>query len=127
MIEAEAALRRGEPEVAEDMVNDLLTDPQQSANPMLAINPELTSSRMGGRIPAMGAFDPVDFTGDMAGDLEQLARARAAGLWINGQRQGTLRRLAENDGVDLFPERRSDDVCLPLVQQEIDNNPNVGG
>lgn len=127
MIEAEAALRGGEPEVAEDMVNDLLTDPQQSANPMLAVNPDLASSRMGGRIPAMGAFDPVDFTGDMAGDLEQLARARAAGLWINGQRQGTLRRFAENDAVDLFPERRSDDVCLPLVQQEIDNNPNAGG
>lgn len=127
MIEAEAELRLGDPEVAEDSVNVLLTDPQQTYNPMLAVNPNLTSSRMGGRIPAIGAFDPVDFTGDLATDLEQLARARTAGLWLTGERQGTMRRFAEADGVDLFPDRRGEDVCLPLVQQEIDNNPNVGG
>lgn len=127
MIEAEAALRNGDPEDAEDIVNDLLTDPEQSANPMRAVNPELTTSRGGGRIPAMGSFEPVDFTGDLASDLEQLARARTAGLWLTGSRQGTLRRFAEDDGVDLFPERRGDDVCLPVPQQEIDNNPNVGG
>ena len=127
MVEAEEELRLGDPEVAEDSVNALLTDPAQTYNPMLAVNPGLASSRMGGRIPAMGAFDPVDFTGSLATDLEQMARARAAGLWLTGERQATLRRFSEGDGVDLFPERRGDDVCLPIVQQEIDNNPNVGG
>lgn len=127
MIEAEAALRGGDVDEAEDIVNELLTDPDQAANPMLAVNPGLTSSRMGGRIPAMGAFEPVDFTGETASDLRKLARARTAGLWLTGIRQGTFRRLAENDGVDLFPERRGDDVCLPVPQQEIDNNPNLGG
>lgn len=127
MIEAEAALRAGSPDEAEGIVNPLLTDPEQAANPMLAVNPDLTSARMGGRIPPMGAFEPVDFTGDLASDLEKLARARAAGLWLSGIRQGTFRRLAENDGVDLFPDRRGDDTCLPVPQQEIDNNPNLGG
>ncbi len=125
MIEVEATLRGGEPEVAEDMANDLLTDPAQAANPMLVINPDLASSRMGGRIPPMGAFDEVDFTGDLAADLEELARARTAGLWLSGERQGTFRRFAEEDGVDLFPQRRGEDVCLPVPQQEIDNNPNL--
>lgn len=125
MIEAEATLRGGQPEVAEGTVNALLTDPSQALNPMLEVNPDLTSSRMGGRIPAMGAFDPVDFTGDLATDLPQLARARTAGLWLTGERQGTFRRFLENDGVDLFPVRRSDDACLPVPQQEIDNNPNL--
>lgn len=127
MIEAEAALRAGDPGEAEDIVNELLTDPEQAANPMLSVNPDLTSSRRGGRIPPMGAFEPVSFTGEMASDLRTLARARAAGLWLTGIRQGTFRRFSESDGVDMFPDRRGDDVCLPVPQQEIDNNPNVGG
>lgn len=127
MIQAEEELRLGDPEVAEDSVNALLTDPQQANNPMLAVNPDLATARAGGRIPALGAFAPVDFTGSIGNDLVQLARARTAGLWLTGGRQGTLRRYSEDDGVDLFPDRRGDDVCLPLVQQEIDNNPNVGG
>lgn len=125
MIQVEATLRAGEPEVAQGMANDLLTDPEQAANPMLTVNPDLTTTRMGGRIPPMGAFDAVDFTGDPATDLAELARARTAGLWLSGERQGTLRRFAEDDGVDLFPVRRGADVCLPVPQQEIDNNPNL--
>ncbi|HKK07268.1 MAG TPA: hypothetical protein VKA44_00135, partial [Gemmatimonadota bacterium] len=115
------------PEQAQSMVNALLTDPTQADNPMLAINPDLTQARGGGSIPAMAAFDSVDFTGDLATDLPQLARAREAGLWLSGTRQGTLRRLAEGDGVDLYPVRRGTNVCLPIPQQESDNNPNVGG
>lgn len=115
MIEAEAELRTGDPDVAEAQVNALLADPNQAANPMLFINPNLP----------LGAFQPVDFTGDLATDLPQLARARAAGLWLSGQRQATLRRFRD-DGVDLYPVRRSDDVCLPIVQKELDTNPNVG-
>ena len=117
MIEAEVELRTGDPEVAEDMVNELLTDPAQAVNPMLAVNPDLSP----------GAFDPVDFTGSPSNDLPQLARARAAGLWLTGQRQATSRRFAERDGVDLYPTRDGGDldVCLPIPQQEKDDNPNL--
>lgn len=114
MIEAEAALRRGEHEVAQDIMNALLEDPAQSANPMRAINPELT----------LGAFQPVELTGDLQEDLPQLARARAAGTWLTGQRQGTLRRFVD-DGVDLYPVRRGGDTCLPIVRREVDGNPNL--
>lgn len=115
MIEAEVELRTGSAGAAESDVNDLLTDPDQTANPMLAVNPSLDP----------GPFEEVDFTGDLSQDLPQLARARLAGLWLTGQRQGTLRRFAENDGIDLYPDRGGDDVCFPIVQQEVDNNPNL--
>lgn len=117
MIEAEVELRTGDPEAAEDDVNDLLTDPTQAFNPMLAVNPGL----------ALGAFQPVDFTGDLSNDLPQLARARAAGLWLTGQRQATSRRFSEGDGIDLYPVRDGGalDVCLPVPQQEVDDNPNL--
>lgn len=116
MIEAEAELRTGDPEVAEDDVNALLTDASQAANPMLAVNQDLP----------LGAFDPVDFTGDLQTDLPQLARARSAGLWLTGTRQGFLRRIADEDGVDLYPQgTQGDDRSFPIVQQEIDNNPDV--
>lgn len=114
MIEAEAMLRAGDAAGAEAAVNALLTDPSQAANPMLAVNPSLP----------LGAFQPVDFTGSLETDLPQLARARAAGLWLSGERQATLRRFRD-DGVDLYPVRRGDDTCLPIVQKEIDTNPNV--
>lgn len=118
MIEAEEELRNGDPEVAEDDVNDLLTDPSQALNPMLVVNPGLN----------LGAFQAVDFTGTLSNDLPQLARARAAGNWLSGQRQGYFRRWRENDGVNLYPDhspRGADDVSFPITQQEIDNNGNV--
>ena len=130
MIEAEAALRNGNPGAAEDIVNPLLQDP--SANPMAALNPALLDSRtIGGQsVPAMGAFDPVEFTGDLQSDLQELARARAAGLWLSGQRQGTARRFAEEfgdpSGLGLYPEgTEGDDLFFPVADQELDNNPNI--
>lgn len=82
-------------------------------------------------LPA-GAFEPVQFTGDLQTDLAELARARASGLWLTGERLGTLRRLLV-DGVDLFPNPvqgrgrgSGDDTAFPLSQQEIDNNSNLG-
>lgn len=118
MIEAEVELRNGNPEVAEDIVNDLLTDPAQALNPLLVVNPTLS----------LGAFDPVDFTGNLATDLTQLARARAAGNWLTGQRQGYFRRWREGDGVNLYPDhspRGADDISFPITTQEVDNNDNV--
>ncbi|HSR40798.1 MAG TPA: hypothetical protein VLL48_01470, partial [Longimicrobiales bacterium] len=118
MIEAEAELRQGDAasvQNAEDIVNALLTDPGQASNPMRSINPDVPT----------GAFAAVDFTaGDLEGNLTELARARSAGLWLSGERQATLRRFRD-DGVDLYPVRRGDDVCLPIVQRELDTNPNV--
>lgn len=119
MIEAEAELRAGNDQEAEDLINPLLTTP--SLNPLTAVNPSLADD--------LGPFETVDFSDggfDAATDLPQLARARAAGLWLSGQRQATLRRFAEEDGVDLYPQgTQGDDMSFPIVQQEIDNNRNV--
>lgn len=116
MIEAEVELRNGNPGDAEAIVNDLLEEEGQARNPMTLLDSGPDE---------LGAFESVDFTGDLAEDLPQLARARSAGLWLSGGRQATLRRFVENDGVNLYPDRGGDDVCFPIPQQEIDNNPNL--
>lgn len=127
MIEAEALLRSGAVQQAEDLVNSLLSDP--SANPLARINPSLLSAGTTGA--TFDAFDPVDFTDDGGfvpeDDLLDLARARAAGMWLSGQRQGLLRRLFRNDGIDLYPTGSDvgQSMSLPVVQQELENNPNI--
>lgn len=118
MIEAEALLRNGQPGAAEDMVNNLLDSPE--LNPIG--NPELR--------PAFDPdYAPVDFTDDggfvPSDDLPELARARLAGLWLQGQRQGTLRRLYRNDGIDLYPDRGGESMSVPMTQQEVQNNDNL--
>lgn len=126
MIIAENELRSGAFQAAEDRVNALLSDPTR--NPMTVVNPALLSERVvGGEVaPPMGAFQPVDFTGNLDADLTALARARAAGLWLTGHRQGTLRRYAAEEGLDLYPTgTQGEDIFFPVPQQEIDNNPNV--
>lgn len=120
MIEAEAALRADNPGVAEGIVNDLLTSP--GLNPLTQVNPNLE----------LGDFEAVDFDdGGFAPetDLPQLAKARAAGNWMSGQRQGYFRRWRTGDGVDLYPDHQpvgADDISFPITQQEIDNNDAVG-
>ncbi len=114
MIIAEKELREGATQAAQDRINARLADP--STNPMLRVNPTLS----------FGPFQPVAFTGSPATDLPQLARARSAGLWLSGERQGTLRRFLEADGVNLYPQgTQGNDDSFPIVRQEIDNNPNV--
>lgn len=116
MIEAEAELRNGNDVIAEGIVNDLLTSP--GLNPLTQVNPDLD----------LDDFQQVDFNdGGFAPetDLPQLARARAAGNWMSGQRQGYFRRWRTGDGVDLYPDhspRGADDISFPITQQEIDNN-----
>lgn len=113
MIEAEAAIRNGDPGGAAAIVNPLLADP--SMNPMSQINPTIPE----------GPFAPADFTGDLENDLRELARARQAGLWLTGDRMGTSRRLLE-DGVDLFPENTDGtQIAFPVLEQELNNNPNI--
>lgn len=116
MIEAEAELRAGNPGAAEGIVNPLLTDASQAANPIKVINPTVPDS----------AFAGVSFTGNLSNDLPQLARARAAGLWLSTSRMGTLRRFAVEDGVNLFPDQTSgSQTSFPVVAQELNNNPNI--
>lgn len=125
MIEAEAMLRAGQVQPAEDLVNRMLSSP--SLNPLLATEGTLSDSTASTTGEAFGEFDPVDF-GDAfepQEDLPKMARARAAGLWLQGQRQGTLRRYFRNDGVNLYPEREGNAMSLPVVQQEVQNNPNI--
>jgi len=113
---AEAELRSGQVAQAEARVNALLANP--SVNPLLAMNQGLP----------LAAFTPVTFTGTIATDLTEMARARASGLWLNTDRQATLRRYYQNDGDDLYPTgTQGDDVSFPIPQQEIDNNPHVSG
>jgi hypothetical protein len=129
MIIAESELRNGQTAAAQNRVNALLTDAAQANNPMLVVNPALAGPHAGvggTTLPAMGAFAPVSFDGTLADDLPQLARARAAGLWLSGQRQGTLRRFRAGDGVDLYPAgTQGDGTSLPIPKQEVDNNPNL--
>lgn len=118
MIQAEALLRDGQVQAAEDTVNRLLTSSDQSMNPMSMITPNLS----------LGAFDPVDFTGNLQNDLEEMARARASGLWLSTDRQATLRRLKVQDGVDLYPDQSLGDAhCFPIPREEANTNPNVPG
>lgn len=118
MIEAEALLRNGQPGAAEDMVNNLLDSPE--LNPIG--NPDLR--------PAFDPdYAPVDFTDDggfvPSDDLPELARARLAGLWLQGRRQATFRRLYRNDGINLYPDRGGESMSVPMTQQEVQNNDNL--
>lgn len=98
MIEAEAEIRNGNSGAASAIVDPLLAE---------------------------RGFDPANFTGDLQNDLRELARARAVGLWLTGERQATLRRLLA-DGVNLYPQGKpGTDVAFPIPQQELDNNPNL--
>jgi len=124
MIEAEAQLRAGSYALANSTVNDLLTESTQVDNPIRQIN---------SNVP-FGAFSPVDFSPDSSfeANIKQLARARAAGMWISGTRLGFLRRLALNDNIDLYPPKIDadgnvvgQDIAFPVVKQEIDNNSNI--
>lgn len=121
MIEAEAMLQDGQFGAAEQMVNDLLSNPD--VNPLTTSNFSLND----GQPPELGAFEPVDFTAPLSeDDIRQLARARAAGLWLSGSRQGTLRRFVDQYGVDLYPQNtQGDDMSFPVTEQELENNDNI--
>lgn len=102
LIEAEALVRAGDAMGAAAIVDPILA----------------------GANPTGLTFTPSNFTGDLASDLAEIARARAAALWLTGERFGTMRRFLD-DNVDLFPDRSGNDTAFPVVQQELDNNPNI--
>ncbi|HKJ75578.1 MAG TPA: hypothetical protein VKA64_00060 [Gammaproteobacteria bacterium] len=116
MIQAEAELRGGQTAAAQDRVNALLKESDQADNPVKKVNPAVP----------FAAFDTVAFNGTLSHDLTELARARAAGMWLQGQRQGYFRRLFLNDNVDLYPQNKpGTDIAFPVVKQELDNNSNI--
>lgn len=115
MIIAEAEYRSGDTAAAASTINSLLTDPAQTDNPIRTVNQNVP----------FGAFAPVSFNGDLRHDLGEIARARAAGLWLTGERQGTLFRFDTRDGVDFYPVRQGTAIQLPVPRAETDNNPNI--
>ena len=105
MYKAEAAYRSGDLDGAEAIINARLTT---------------------GDNPHSVSLDPVDFTGDPAADIAELARAYSAGTWLTGYRMGNLRRFVRDDGVDLYPSvHPGSDYSFPVSKQELDNNPDI--
>lgn len=74
------------------------------------------------------AAQDYDSSGDTAEEiLLKVFDERARTLFLTGKRMGDLRRLAEQQGIDLFPTGPGfgDQVCMPLPNAERDNNPDI--
>ena len=120
LIVAEAALRLGLREVAEQAVNDLRSDYSFRATTQFGVAP-----------PAGNLLPDISFTGDLEADLLQIAEERGRELWLTGDRHVTARRLARDPmvDIDLFPSKDAvgagEDMAFPIPDREIDNNPNL--
>lgn len=110
---AEAQYRSGDMGGAATRINDLLTEADQADNPIRTVNPNVP----------FGAFQQVSFNGNLTHDLNEIARAREAGLWLSGDRLSTVLRYKLNDGVDFYPTGTDGDALqLPIPRAEIDHN-----
>lgn len=91
MIEAEARLAAGDLVGATALINTALTGDNPWGLELPPVDPEtVTEAR------------------------QDLARARALGLWLTGTRQAILRRLVETWELDLYPDgTRGTDISLP--------------
>jgi hypothetical protein len=120
LIAAEAALRLGQPELAEDLVNDLRSDYSFRATTQFGVSP-----------PAGNLLPDIALTGDLETGLLRIAEERGRELWLTGDRHVTARRLRRDPlvDIDLFPSKAlvgsGDDVAFPMPDREIDNNPNL--
>ncbi len=119
LIEAEAAVRAGQTGTAEEILNDLRSDYSTRATIQFGVEPPAPENLL----------QPISLSGDLQADLKAVADERARELWLTGDRQTTSRRLRE-DGIDLYPPVKTDigggdDVAFPIVQRELDNNPNL--
>ena len=121
LIRAEAAVRTGQTAPAEQLLNDLRSD--------FSLRMQLFS-RVG--LPqASDQLEPLTLTGDDATDLKTVADERARELWLTGDRLTTSRRFRMDEpGIDLFPPVKDligggDDTAFPIVQLELDSNPNL--
>jgi len=120
LISAEAAVRRGETESAEGILNDLRSD--YSLRMLLHAKVDLP--------PLVAQIGPLSLSGEIEEDLKIVADERARELWLTGDRLTTSRRLRrDGSGIDLFPPQRAgvggDDAAFPIPQLELDANPNL--
>ena len=122
LIRAEAAVRSGQTATAELLLNDLRSDYSLRATVQWGVD-----------LPDSGN-ELVDLTlaGTFAQDLRTVAAERARELWLTGDRLTTSRRLRLDPtvNIDLFPPVKTrigggDDIAFPIVQLELDNNPNL--
>ncbi len=122
LIRAEVAVREGQTETAQQLLNDLRGDYSLRATIRWNVEPPDPAN----------ALQPLALTGDLATDLKTVADERARELWLTGDRLTTARRLRRDASVDidLYPPIRTgtsagDDIAFPMVQEELDNNPNL--
>ena len=122
LIRAEAAVRSGQTATAELLLNDLRSDYSLRATVQWGVDPPDSGNEL------------VDLTlaGTFAQDLRTVAAERARELWLTGDRLTTSRRLRLDPtvNIDLFPPVKTrigggDDIAFPIVQLELDNNPNL--
>ena len=122
LIRAEAAVRSGQTATAELLLNDLRSDYSLRATIQWGVDPPDSGNEL------------VDLTlaGTLAQDLRTVAAERARELWLTGDRLTTSRRLRLDPtvNIDLFPPVKTrisggDDITFPIVQLELDNNPNL--
>ena len=122
LIRAEAAVRSGQTATAELLLNDLRSDYSLRATIQWGVDPPDSGDELG----------DLTLAGTLAQDLRTVAAERARELWLTGDRLTTSRRLRLDPtvNIDLFPPVKTnigggDDVAFPIVQLELDNNPNL--
>lgn len=122
LIEAEVAVRDGQTSVAEDILNDLRSDFSTRATIQFGVNPPEPENLL----------QPITLSGELEADVKRVADERARELWLTGDRHVTSRRLRLDPtvNIDLFPPVKAgigggDDIAFPIVQRELDNNPNL--
>jgi hypothetical protein len=123
LIRAEVAVRSGATATAQTLLNELRADFSFRATVKWGVEPP----------EPVDALQPLTLTGTLQTDLITVANERARELWLTGDRLTTSRRLRRDPSVsiDLFPPVKTgvgggDDIAFPIVQLELDNNPNLG-
>ena len=123
LIRAEVAVRAGQTVAAEQLLNDLRSDYSLRTTILRDVDPP----------DARHGLEPLLLSGDLVTDLGTVAAERARELWLTGDRMTTSRRLRQDPrtAINLFPRVRTgsssgDDIAFPIVELELDNNPNLG-
>ena len=123
LIRAEVAVRSGQTATAEQLLNDLRSDYSLRATIQWGVDPP----------DSVDELTDLTLAGTLAQDLRTVAAERARELWLTGDRLTTSRRLRLDPtvNIDLFPPVKTringgDDIAFPIVQLELDNNPNLG-
>ena len=122
LIRAEAAVRSGQTATAEQLLNDLRSDYSLRATIQWGVDPPDSADEL----------QDLTLAGTLGQDLRTVAAERARELWLTGDRLTTSRRLRLDPtvNIDLFPPVKTrigggDDIAFPIVQLELDNNPNL--